>query len=141
MCSRCLSIVQTIRPLVGKAKYRLGATLTEAPDFFDCSGLIQWAYEAVGIYIPRFTVSQVQRGIAIPLLEARAGDIIFTTGSCYNFRPPHMPEGVGHAGIMTNDQTTICALWGIGVVEISTDELLTKREFRAVRRIISLDAW
>jgi cell wall-associated NlpC family hydrolase len=139
MLSKSRLIVETVRPLVGKAQYRLGATLSEAPHFFDCSGLVQWAYEeAFGFYIPRLTVNQIRRGIEVCMSDVRAGDILFTTGRSkhHNFYPPHIPNGVGHAGILTDDQTVVCALWPMGVVEISVAKLLQERQFRSIRRII-----
>src|ERR1700722_15713595 len=101
MFSKGSLVVDIVRPLVGRAAYRLGATLSEAPEFFDCSGLIQWGFEAaLGIYVPRSTVSQVRRGYEVELSAVRAADLVFTTGRCErcNFPPPHMPNGVGHAG-------------------------------------------
>lgn len=45
---------------------------------FDCSGLIQWAYDQVGIQIPRVTTDQIKAGRAIPWGKFKPGDLIFS---------------------------------------------------------------
>ena len=51
------------------------------PDTFDCSGLTQWCYAQVGVYIPR--VDTTQRAAAtsvLPVSEALPGDILWKPG-------------------------------------------------------------
>lgn len=47
---------------------------------FDCSGLIQWAYDQVGIQIPRVTGDQIKAGRAVPWGKFKPGDLIFSNG-------------------------------------------------------------
>lgn len=48
------------------------------PDSFDCSGLVQQAWKAAGVDIPKFTQTQYEQGgQQIPLSAAQPGDLIF----------------------------------------------------------------
>lgn len=64
--------------------YRWGASAPGSG--FDCSGLIYWAYQQVGITLPRVAAAQFAYGVRVPLDALEPGDII-------SFR------GGGHAGI------------------------------------------
>jgi cell wall-associated NlpC family hydrolase len=44
---------------------------------FDCSGLVQYAYEQAGRWIPRVTQDQYNFFRSIPKSEARPGDLVF----------------------------------------------------------------
>lgn len=56
------------------APYVWGAT---GPDTFDCSGLMQWAYEQVGVSIPRTSQAQETAGEPVDLDALRPGDLVF----------------------------------------------------------------
>jgi peptidoglycan DL-endopeptidase CwlO len=47
------------------------------PDEFDCSGLTQFAYRAVGVDLPHSSRSQYNMGVPVSLGELRAGDLLF----------------------------------------------------------------
>ncbi|HEU4648614.1 MAG TPA: C40 family peptidase [Gemmatimonadales bacterium] len=68
------SVVATAATMMGTA-YRLGGT---GADGFDCSGLIQYAYEHHGIQLPRTSTEQARQGDEVPrkLDELRPGDIL-----------------------------------------------------------------
>ena len=44
---------------------------------FDCSGLIQWAYEQIGVHLPRTTYDQVKVGKPVGLHDLKPGDLVF----------------------------------------------------------------
>ncbi|WP_093172723.1 C40 family peptidase [Sinosporangium album] len=44
---------------------------------YDCSGLVMWAYQKVGIRLPHYTGSQWTAGKRIPKNQLRAGDLVF----------------------------------------------------------------
>ena len=46
----------------------------------DCSFFTQWCYAQAGISIPRTSEAQKAAGIAIPLDEAQAGDLVWMPG-------------------------------------------------------------
>ena len=74
----------------GKA-YVFGAT---GPNTFDCSGLVQAAWAAAGVTIPRTTYQQVKVGAAVPGPSfMKPGDLIFIPGSDGTMANP------GHVGM------------------------------------------
>nr|WP_297497837.1 C40 family peptidase [Pseudonocardia sp.] len=49
----------------------------EGPDTYDCSGLMQWAYNLAGINLPRVSRDQFRAGGHVPVREAQPGDLMF----------------------------------------------------------------
>ena len=47
------------------------------PTTFDCSGLMMWAYQQVGISLPHFTVSQYNSGVHVSRNDLEPGDLVF----------------------------------------------------------------
>ena len=47
------------------------------PTTFDCSGLVMWAYQQVGISLPHFTVSQYNSGVHVSRNDLEPGDLVF----------------------------------------------------------------
>jgi cell wall-associated NlpC family hydrolase len=47
------------------------------PDAFDCSGLIMWAYEQAGVYLPHYSGAQYADTIHIPMSDLEPGDLVF----------------------------------------------------------------
>ena len=52
-----------------------------APGGFDCSGLIAWAYEQVGISLPHYAAAQYAMGTPVPMDALEPGDLISFHGS------------------------------------------------------------
>ncbi len=48
-----------------------------APGGFDCSGLVMWAYEHVGIQLEHFTGDQWNEIVHVPRSELKPGDLVF----------------------------------------------------------------
>jgi cell wall-associated NlpC family hydrolase len=67
------TILQTAAHQVGKP-YKWGAV---GPDEFDCSGLVQYAFAAAGIRMPRVSQQQWFAGPHINYADARPGDLLF----------------------------------------------------------------
>lgn len=61
------------------------------PSAFDCSGLVMWAYEQVGIQLPHFTGDQWMSGVHISRDQLQPGDLVF-------FYPD-----IGHVGMYIGD--------------------------------------
>lgn len=61
--------------------------------YFDCSGLMQWAFGEVGIKLPRTAQSQYNVVMKIDKSQARPGDLIFFEGT-YNSANP-----ITHVGL------------------------------------------
>lgn len=50
---------------------------SEGPNSFDCSGLTYWAYNQLGITLPRSSRSQASVGAAVPRSAIQPGDLLF----------------------------------------------------------------
>lgn len=59
------------------APYVWGAT---GPNAFDCSGLVQWAYNQAGVSLPRTSHQMAGFGRAVPVSDLQPGDIIVSYG-------------------------------------------------------------
>ena len=57
-----------------------------SPSGFDCSGLVQYVYGQLGIYLPHYTVSQWNATQPISMSQLQPGDLVFF-------------DGLGHEGI------------------------------------------
>lgn len=126
--------VALARERIGKATYRRGARMREAPDVFDCSSFMKWLYGRRGIWLPRYSIQQYEDCHLLPSGNFLAGDLVFSAG----FRPyyrSHPAAGVGHVGIVTNDLTVVHAANSEeGVVEEPLAEWQQWVGFRGVRR-------
>jgi len=47
------------------------------PNSFDCSGLVMWAYDQVGISLPHFSGAQYADTTHIPMSDLEPGDLVF----------------------------------------------------------------
>ncbi len=71
--------------------YRWGG---EGPDGFDCSGLVQAAYAAAGVALPRVAQAQYEAGPQVGMGPVLPGDLVFFGSS---------PVGIDHVGIALGD--------------------------------------
>lgn len=96
-----------------RSTYRRGADISEAPEVFDCSSLIQWVWAQVGLWLPNYAFGQRRflrsRGwVDVPLAELSRATLVFTTGLQDHWdNDPR--DSVGHAGIITGEETVIHA--------------------------------
>ncbi|MFJ5301381.1 NlpC/P60 family protein [Streptomyces sp. NPDC088350] len=74
--------------------YVWGAT---GPNAFDCSGLVQAAYNSAGVSLPRTTYAQINAGQRVSRSELRPGDLVF------------FYSGISHVGIYVGDGQMIHA--------------------------------
>jgi cell wall-associated NlpC family hydrolase len=89
---------ETVQRLINEAEKYLGMPYTfggTPPTSFDCSGFVSWVFSNSGVYnLPRTTAQGIYNQCAkIESSEAKAGDLIFFTGT-YNAGRP-----VTHVGI------------------------------------------
>ena len=62
---------------------------------FDCSGFVSYVFAHFGVALPRTSAAQASHGRAVPIKQAKPGDLIFFTGR-------YAGSGqVGHVGIIT----------------------------------------
>jgi cell wall-associated NlpC family hydrolase len=82
-------IVFTALQMVG-VPYRYGG---EDPSGFDCSGLVQYAYGNAGLSVPRTSRQQFAASRAVPLEEARPGDLLFFRSQDWSHVGIYLGEG------------------------------------------------
>ncbi len=117
------------------AKYKYGATLDEAPHYFDCSSFVKFVFAHVNVNLPRCSIEQIECGIPISLNELQPADLIFVKGNKFHTNDK-WPNGVGHVAIYLGNNKVIHAYGKAGCVCITPlDELLT-HELRGVRRLL-----
>lgn len=87
----------------------------KGPDSFDCSGLMHYAYQQVGISIGGSTSSQISDGRSISTSELKPGDLIF-----YNSPVSHVSMYVGNGNAVhaptTGDVVKVDSYQNIGDV-------------------------
>ncbi|WP_328601164.1 C40 family peptidase [Actinomadura physcomitrii] len=81
--------------------YVFGAT---GPDAWDCSSLVQAAYAAAGLTIPRTTFAQWPFGVRILNNQAQPGDLVF-----FNSGPATSTTTPGHVGLVIGHGQMIAA--------------------------------
>ncbi|WP_395572090.1 NlpC/P60 family protein [Streptomyces sp. BK79] len=91
--SRAAAALAYARQKLG-SPYVWGAT---GPDAFDCSGLVQAAYRAAGVSLPRTTYAQIDAGRRVGRSELRPGDLVF------------FYSGISHVGIYAGNGQMIHA--------------------------------
>ena len=89
--SRADRVVAYAKRQLGKP-YRFAA---EGPDAFDCSGLVQAAYNSVGVSLPRLADDQLEVGRKISRSELRPGDLVG-----YYFPTSHIAIYVGNGKVI-----------------------------------------
>lgn len=134
-----INMIELAREYVGKAKYKRGARISEAPYTFDCSSLTKWLYGQIGIWLPRRSIQQVMLGEEISLNNVCTGDLVFTSGNINYFKSHPGDISIGHVGIATGDGTVIhAANKQYGICETAIESFIQKNEYvEIVRRYIS----
>jgi cell wall-associated NlpC family hydrolase len=99
---------------------------TQGPDTFDCSGLVTYAYRAIGIELPAYTFTLINYGTAIAPDDIQPGDLIFTRGGT-------PPENYGHVAIAISPTKEIQAPRTGDTVEITSVPTAPQ----AVRRLLT----
>ena len=117
------SVVKTARSAIGTPYVRGGRN----PGGFDCSGLVQWAYQSVGVKLPRTAREQSSIGQRIGRVEdMRAGDIVA-------FRHPRRGY---HTGIYVGDGKFVHSPRRRSSVKISSlDDPYFNNTFLGARRV------
>ena len=117
------SVVKTARSAIGTPYVPGGRN----PGGFDCSGLVQWAYQSVGVKLPRTAREQSVIGQRITRVEdMRAGDIVA-------FRHPRRGY---HTGIYVGDGKFVHSPRRRSSVKISSlDDPYFNNTFLGARRV------
>jgi hypothetical protein len=116
-------VVEMVRTFVG-FPYRLGG---DSPKGLDCSALVQRAFRAVGIELPRTAARQFKQGCAVAREELMAGDLVFFHG--------RKLRGISHVGVYIGGGHFVHAARH-GVVVASLHAAHWSRRFAGARRLI-----
>ena len=88
------------------ARSRVGAPYvwgTAGPDAFDCSGLVLWVYEQLGLQVPRTAQQQFEWAVPIEPDQLQPGDLVF-----YENTYPSS-DRMTHVGIYVGNGTLVMA--------------------------------
>ncbi len=121
------SIVELARSCIDKSAFKVGARLSEAPRYVDCSSFMGWLYGKLGLRLPRR--SRDQQGAGFPIFPGHelAGDLVFIeSGMVPDARPADLAI---HVGLVTGDGTVVHASGRRKIVEE-----LPLPEFRRAQR-------
>ncbi|MBE3206665.1 MULTISPECIES: C40 family peptidase [Parafrankia] len=104
------TVAPAARTAIAYARQQLGEHYLwggTGPDLWDCSGLVQAAYKAAGVSLPRRTFEQAgESGPSIPVNDVsrwQPGDLLFAAGS------DGTPDNPGHVGIYLGDRQVLHA--------------------------------
>jgi hypothetical protein len=104
--SQAGAVVAAARSRIG-CPYVWGAT---GPDTFDCSGLVVWAYEQIGMTLPRTSEQQAAAGQPVSRDALQPGDVII-----------YYPDA-SHVGLCSGGGNVIHAsTYGVPVAEVPLD--------------------
>ncbi len=110
-------VVSQAPTFVGKP-YKFGASvLYDAPESFDCAGLIAYLWKEVGVAIPRISIDQFVFGEEVPLDTLSPGDLVFSNSGTDNvyyesmewMRGTKVSDGIDHVGMCLGDGKIIHA--------------------------------
>lgn len=114
--SRAAAAVAFAHGKIG-SPYVWGAT---GPHSFDCSGLVQAAYRAAGISLPRTTYTQINAGRRVSRSELAPGDLVF------------FYSGISHVGLYIGDGKMIHAPRPSSTVRVAS---ITEMPFTGAARV------
>jgi hypothetical protein len=106
--------------------YRLGGNSARG---LDCSALVQRAFRAAGLELPRTAAEQFRRGYSVVRQEIRAGDLVFFRGA------RRLSKRIAHVGIYIGGGHFIHASRH-GVVTASLNTPLWMKRFAGARRLL-----
>ncbi len=112
--------------VVGVAMQYLGTPYVwagAAPGGFDCSGLVMYAYEQVGISLPHSSYAMWNDGVPVPRDQLEPGDLVFF-------------DGLGHVGMYVGGGSFIHAPHTGTVVQISSLDSGYGSSYVGARRIL-----
>ncbi len=112
--------------VVGVAMQYLGTPYVwggASPGGFDCSGLVMYAYQQVGISLPHSSYAQYGAGVPVSRDQLQPGDLVFF-------------DGLGHVGIYVGGGSFIHAPHTGDVVKISSMTGWYASSYVGARRIL-----
>jgi cell wall-associated NlpC family hydrolase len=108
---------------VSKAPYVYGGT---SPSGWDCSGMVQWIYNKLGISLPRTSEEQWAAVQHIDASQLKPGDLVFAQFAGDNASPGHVGIYVGNGQVISAEDQQLgtgyssLASWGNAIVGYGT---------------------
>jgi cell wall-associated NlpC family hydrolase len=118
-------VVRIARGYLG-APYRLAG---RGPDAFDCSGLVQRSFAAIGVRLPRTSGELARTGRPVAPAEMRPGDLVLFANNGRG--------RVDHVGIFSGRGRFVHASSSRGVVEDALGDTWFRDRFVGARRVLS----
>jgi len=119
--SKVEKLIEFAKQYIGKP-YKYGASMDEAPDFFDCSSFIKYVFAHIGIELPRSSILQAQdsQGKEVTDVQyAEPGDVFFMR-SDKGYYDDEAFGGrkmcIGHVGLYCGDGILLHAKKSLGGV-------------------------
>lgn len=116
-------ILSTAKKYIG-VPYKWGGT---TPRGFDCSGYVQYVFNAHGIELPRTSSEQYYEGKKVSKANLQAGDLVFFNTS---------GRGVSHVGIYMGNGQFIHASTSRGITIDELDSVYWRSRYLGARRIL-----
>jgi cell wall-associated NlpC family hydrolase len=113
-------LISFAKQFIGKP-YVYGAAGAEAPEAFDCSSFVQYAFKHIGIELPRSSILQAQdpQGVEVSQADMQPGDVLFMRsdrGYYYDEAFGGRQIGIGHVGIYCGHGTILHSKKSLGGV-------------------------
>ena len=125
------STASTGSTIVATAKKYIGVPYVwggSSPSGFDCSGLVQYAFKAHGINLPRTSKQQWTVGKLISKADLKPGDLVFFANT--------YTTGISHVGIYVGDNQFIHASSSRGVMISSLSNTYWAAHYYGCRRVL-----
>ena len=133
-------ILAIARSLIG-TPYKYAVPSEEIPKFLDCSSFTQYAYQQIGIEIPRSTVLQAaQAGREInvnpstssgqQISDLQIGDLLFFRGNKGHYDDELFPERkiyIGHVVVYSGNEKAIHGASKKGIEETYLKEVIKEK--------------
>jgi len=110
------------------ARAKIGSSYASGgngPTSFDCSGLMVWAFERIGVSLPRTSFEQYRLGTSVERSDIRPGDLVFFDSA---------GSGASHVGIATS-ATKVISATSSGVKEHRIDSGYWNDHYVGARRL------
>lgn len=96
--------------IVAEARKHLGKPYQwsgKGPDYFDCSGLVQYVFEQFGISLPAPTTNQVNYGEFVAKSDLQPGDLVFFNDTYDGPNPTHVGIYTGNGKFIEAGSTVV----------------------------------
>lgn len=125
-----LRLIALARSRIGNTRYKIDATLEDAPSVVNCYRFVQWLWwHLFGIALPEHQLAW--DGAMVVGMDALViGDLVFAR------RWRMKPDDFGHVGIVSSPHTVIHASFRTGTVTEDPLDLFLEKGLLGARRIV-----